>query len=167
MTTKRVTIGATGLVLVILMACSQNQAGGPTSRTGTADSAATQTTPAGQTGLRSEIVFTRTGGFVGTNDRIAIQPDGTFQTSGRMLGARSGKVSPAQLAALADALRTWPLTPGQPPGVAADAFQFTVTYAGQTVSWSEAATNVPEALRALPGLILNAVTGAADAQPPG
>ncbi len=100
--------------------------------------------------LTSELVYTRAGGFVGTNDRIVIQPDGTLQSSGRLVGEHRRKLSASELEQLVAALREWPRweVKGEPPP-ASDAFEYTLTYAGRTLRWNDASTNVPEALKRL------------------
>jgi len=102
-------------------------------------------------GLRSELVYTRTGGFVGTSDRVAVQPDGRLDATGRMLGQHVGQLSAAQLAELAGLLQNWPRIEvrGQPPRGAADYFQLSITYAGKTVTWTSLTPDVPPALTRL------------------
>src|SRR5690349_21222123 len=54
-----------------------------------------------------EIYYRRTGGLMGTDDRVTIRPDGTFKTSGRMMGSRTGRLSEAQVEELIRLFGNW------------------------------------------------------------
>ena len=101
--------------------------------------------------LSGELVYTRSGGFVGTNDRVVIQPTGPLESSGRMLGQHSGTLSEAQLTQLVGLLANWSqvTVTGAPPPGAADYFTLSITYAGKTVTWTSLTPNVPAELTTL------------------
>jgi hypothetical protein len=101
--------------------------------------------------LQTELVYTRAGGFVGTNDRVAIKPDGHLEASGRMLGQHAGQLDAPQLAELAELLKDWSKVEvqGRPPSGAADYFQLSITYAGKTVTWTSLTPGVPDELTRL------------------
>jgi len=117
----------------------------------TAGQPAPQPTSTRSQELRSELLYTRTGGFVGTSDRVSIQPAGHLEATGRMLGQHAGQLSAAQLAELAGLLDDWPQMEvrGQPPRGAADYFQLSITYAGKTVTWTSVTPDVPAELTRL------------------
>ncbi len=99
----------------------------------------------------SELVYTRTGGFAGTSDRVSIKTDGSLESSGRMVGQHAGKLTEAQVRELAELLKDWPhieIT-GKPPAGAADYFTLSIAYAGKTVTWTSLTPNVPESVKRL------------------
>src|SRR5204863_1783942 len=57
--------------------------------------------------MLQRIYYHRTGGFAGTNDRVDINPDGTYVTSGRMMGDHRGRLSDAQIAQLIALFDGW------------------------------------------------------------
>ena len=134
-----------GLMMLLTAGCANN--GGSTG--GNASKPAPETQPV--IALRSELVYTRTGGFMGTSERVVIQPDGGLDASGKFLGQHAGKLSAAQLAELVGLLRDWPMVQvdGQTPQGAADYFVLSITYAGKTLKWTSVTPGVPDELTRL------------------
>ncbi len=89
--------------------------------------------PAGS--LSTPIVFTRTGGFAGFDDRVVVTSDGAYTVNRRGQAAISGQLTPAKQAALAAVLAASGLFEAdhrfETPG--ADQFTYSITYNGHTV----------------------------------
>src|SRR5690242_21165890 len=75
------------------------------------------------------IRYTRTGGFAGTHDELAISPHGAIVVSGKIWGNRSGQLTPEQVAALADAFKGWDTLRDRYPALpgVTDAFDLALT----------------------------------------
>ena len=119
----------------------------PVKPLGSTQPASTQpgTQPAGR--LAGELIYTRKGGIVGTSDRAVFQPDGALESSGRLMGEHSGKLSAAQVGELAAALGDWSHVAeprAAPP--ASDVFTHSITYAGRTLTWTDVTPNIPPTL---------------------
>lgn len=101
-------------------------------------------------------VLCRTGGLVGADDRITLYADGSFDLA-RLSGKNAGKtthshIPPESLDAYKVALRqTLELSASDypPPGGSADAYLFSVDYAGRQVRWSDVNEELPDPLRRL------------------
>lgn len=95
------------------------------------------------------VSYRRTGGIAGGEDRITIAPDGTIETSGRLLGQRRGQISEFQIMQLVRLLEGWEsLRPAYPaPPGSADAFEHEIEYRGRTVRASDANHEMPEQFR--------------------
>lgn len=134
-----------GLVVVLAVGCASD---GSTTGNGAAKPGAeTQQVIA----LRSELVYTRTGGIMGLGERVVIQPDGGLEASGKVLGPHSGRLSTVQTAELAGLLQDWPAlqVDGRTPQGAADYFVLSITYAGKTLKWTSVTPQVPDELTRL------------------
>jgi hypothetical protein len=109
--------------------------------------------------LQGPLTYSRSGGFVGTDDRVTIQPDGTTEAHGKLLGAHAGTLSAPQLQPLATGLRNWDTlaVTGEAPRGAADLFTHEITYAGKTLRWTGATPGVPKELSDLARLIQDLV----------
>ncbi|MGI5402856.1 protealysin inhibitor emfourin [Streptomyces sp. CA-135486] len=100
-------------------------------------SASTSPVPA-----RTLVEMTVTGGFAGVNDRLVVQNDGTYKTYKKAGPGRSGRMSPAELAALRRALEKADFAhlPREATGSpVADGFTYRITYEGHTVTTDETA----------------------------
>lgn len=111
-------------------------------------------TPAPAAGsLATPLLFTRTGGFAGFDDRVAVASDGAYTVNRRGQAAVSGQLAPAEQAALSAALAASGLFDAdhrfETPG--ADQFAYTITYDGHTVVAVDGA--IPEALQPLIDLL--------------
>ncbi|MEW6253123.1 MAG: hypothetical protein AB1716_20995 [Planctomycetota bacterium] len=96
---------------------------------------------------------------MGTDDRIVVQPDGAFRSSGKLLGEQSGRVSAAQFAQLSALLKNWARleVTGRPPDDAADLFEHTLTYNNRTLRWADATPGIPSELADIVSLLVEAV----------
>jgi hypothetical protein len=104
---------------------------------------------AGSTGneIRILVVYHRTGGFIGTDDRVVVWSDGVTQAAGRLFGTGAAKVGNEQMEPLRDLLRGWEALPSPAPSGAPDAFIVEVEYAGRAVIADDASPHVPEQFR--------------------
>ena len=89
------------------------------------------------------ILFHRTGGFAGVDDRVVIWPDGVFQAT-RRAGATGGRVTPEQERVLNDFRGAWPrivadadrqADTGAPP--IADGFHYTISLNDRSISLTD------------------------------
>ena len=107
--------------------------------------------PAGA--LATPILSTRTGGFAGFDDRVAVASDGAYTVNRRGQTAVSGQLAPAKQAALAAALAASGLFDAdhrfETPG--ADQFTYTIAYNGHTVVAVDGA--IPAAVQPLIDLL--------------
>lgn len=99
--------------------------------------------------------MTVTGGFAGVNDRLVVKADGTYKTYKKTGPGRSGRMTPAELAALRRALEKAEFAdlPREATGSpVADGFTYRITYEGHTVTTDDR-TRLPalrEVFAALP-----------------
>ncbi|MGW0554475.1 protealysin inhibitor emfourin [Streptomyces sp. NPDC002926] len=99
---------------------------------------------------RPLVGVTVTGGIAGVHNTLLVQDDGTYTTSSRTGPARTGRMAPAELAALRRALEKADFAhlPREATGSPiADGFTYRLTYAGHTVTTDDT-TRLP-ALRAV------------------
>jgi hypothetical protein len=94
--------------------------------------------------LRTPVFLTRTGGFVGANDRISITRSGAWLHRDLRTGAtRSGQLERWQIQQLNRLLdRARGTTPGQAPRGCADAFRFRLVAGGLRASYEECGQRV-------------------------
>src|SRR6476620_9701417 len=89
------------------------------------------------------ILYRRTGGIAGTDDRVVIWPDGFVEVDGKLMTASVSRVMPDRLAHLTEMFRGWQnlqdtyLTSNIP-----DAYLITIHYGGKTVESSDLAPNL-------------------------
>ena len=107
------------LAVLCLACCGSSTATGPASG------------PATRPALQA-ISYHRTGGFAGTNDTIAISPDGRLTTAGRLVGRNQAQLSPQQMQDLADAFAGWDRLEDRYEGRAADTFDYEIQYGQKT-----------------------------------
>ncbi|WP_432988031.1 hypothetical protein [Dactylosporangium sp. CA-233914] len=92
------------------------------------------------------VTFNRTGGLAGNNDTLTVKPDGSYTIQTRQ-GTRTGKLTDEELAALKDALSSADfnkLPTVNDNGAVADAYTYTLTYAGKQITAKDGA--IPPAL---------------------
>jgi hypothetical protein len=110
--------------------------------------APTPTTPTPTAPAAHLVEYSRQGGFAGVDDRLVVEPDGSFTVSHRGGAVSRGRVSPADLTKLRQVLEASHF--GQIPamttsGGMADAFTYHVVYAEHDVTAADG--GVPAALR--------------------
>lgn len=93
------------------------------------------------------VVYRRTGGIVGTDDRVVVWSDGFAQVAGRVFGAGSGKVPDEQVTRLRKLLRGWEGLPSPETTHAPDAFVVEVVHADKAVIADDASPRVPDQFR--------------------
>lgn len=94
--------------------------------------------------LRTSVFLSRTGGFVGANDRITITRSGAWVHRDLRTGAvRTGQLKWWQIQQLNRLLdRAYGTKPGQAPRGCADAFRFTLVAGGLRASYEECGQRV-------------------------
>lgn len=92
------------------------------------------------------VKYVRTGGASGPGDTITIAQDGTIQTSGRLVGNATAKLSEFQLMQVARVFDGWEkLKDSYPaPDGAREPFTLSITYGAKTVTVSDGAKGVPD-----------------------
>lgn len=164
----RARCGTAGVLLaaVLTAGCAGGDGAGspsPAESTGTspapsASASAATSTPASASASASAnpaparplVGVTVTGGIAGVHNTLLVQDDGTYTTSSRTGPARTGRMTPAELAALRQALEKADFAhlPREATGSPiADGFTYRLTYAGHTVTTDDT-TRLP-ALRAV------------------
>ncbi|WP_405806142.1 hypothetical protein OG729_13040 [Streptomyces sp. NBC_00210] len=118
-------------------ASSPSPSGAPSTSGAPSPTASTSPVPA-----RTLVEMTVTGGFAGVNDRLVVQDDGTYKTYKKTGPGRSGRMTPAGLAALRRALEKadfahLPREATKSP--VADGFTYRITYEGHTVTTDDTA----------------------------
>ena len=97
------------------------------------------------------ILYHRTGGIAGTDDRVIIWPDGLVQVRGKILATGEGWLNQDKLAQLrtlaADFEAIEPPPPPKQP--MPDAYIISLTYAGKTITSMDLAPNLPQAFSKL------------------
>ncbi len=95
--------------------------------------------------LATPVLFSRTGGFAGFDDRVTIAADGSYTANRRGQAQTTGRLAPARLAGLAAVLAASGLFEAdhrfETPG--ADQFVYTITYGGHTVVAVDGAIPAP------------------------
>jgi hypothetical protein len=106
-------------------------------------------------GLRTELVYERSGGFTGTGERIVISRTGLLNVTGRSWFDTSRPLSSDEAVQLLNLLIGWDSLAVHPePNQCADVFQHAITYDGRTLTWTDCTQSVPEELRLLSELLL-------------
>jgi hypothetical protein len=93
------------------------------------------------------VVYRRTGGIVGTDDRVVVWSDGFAQVTGRLLGTGSGRVPDDQMERLRNLLGGWEGLASPAASRAPDALVVEVAHAGRSVTADDASPRVPDAFR--------------------
>jgi hypothetical protein len=93
------------------------------------------------------ILYHRTGGIAGTDDRVVIWPDGLVQVTGKVLAPGTTRVPPERLAKLIGMLRGWDHLRDEYPADVADAYSIAISYGDKTVTAFDLAPDLPEQFR--------------------
>jgi hypothetical protein len=94
------------------------------------------------------ILYHRTGGFAGTDDRVVIWPDGLVEVRGKLLVPGSIRLRNDRLARLASLFDGWPkLKDRYLASDIADAYTITIHYGGKSVEASDLAPDLPPQFR--------------------
>jgi hypothetical protein len=156
---SRTPIAVTALLALALAGCADDPADTTAGASGTPSSSVTAPIPtipspststsggAGQNAGDTLLVFTRTGGLAGTNDRLVVRPDGAWTLTSKS-GTKEGKLTAAELAALKstlDQVGFSKLPKVNTNGNVADGYKYSVSYGGDEVVAEDGA--VPTALQ--------------------
>lgn len=129
----------------------------PTSDARAAAAAAATTQP---------ILYHRTGGIAGTDDRVVIWPDGFVQVIGRVLTPATARLPGERLERLAGMFDGWDqLNDSYRDANIVDAHAITISYGGKTVSADDIAPGLPEAFRRI-FTEIEFIAAAAASEPP-
>ena len=94
------------------------------------------------------ILYHRTGGIAGTDDRVVIWPDGLVVVSGKILPDAEGRIDSERLDGLRRAFADWDqLKETYLASEIADAYLITISYGEKTIEASDLAPNLPETFR--------------------
>jgi len=150
-------IAVTALLALALAGCADGTSDSTAGASGAPSSTATARAPAspsaGTSSAASQnvgdtlLVFTRTGGLAGTNDRLVVRPDGSWTLTTKS-GTKEGKLTAAELAALKSTLEQVgfsKLPKVNNNGNVADGYKYTISYGGDEVVAEDGA--VPTALQ--------------------
>lgn len=96
---------------------------------------------------RHPILYHRTGGFIGTDDRIVLWPDGRLHVSGRLLGEGVTRVPDEQARHIHELLAGWERLADEYPNQIVDDYEITIHYGGKSVTASDVAPAVPQQFR--------------------
>ena len=91
------------------------------------------------------ILYHRTGGIAGTDDRVVIWPDGLVQVRGKVMPEGEAWLSKEKLRDLRTALAGWSSLQAEYPFKGADdAYTIQITCGGKTVTASDLCPDLPE-----------------------
>ena len=94
------------------------------------------------------ILYHRTGGIAGTDDRVVIWPDGVVQVSGKLLLPAESRIDGEALNQLRRALKGWDKLNDAYLGTTfPDAYQIKISYGDKTVEAFDLAPDLPEQFR--------------------
>jgi hypothetical protein len=94
------------------------------------------------------ILYHRTGGIAGTDDRVVIWPDGIVEVDGKVMTDARARVPADRLERLVSILGGWEqLDDAYPTGGVADAYLIRIDYGGKSVEASDLAPNLPRQFR--------------------
>ncbi|MFI5909091.1 hypothetical protein [Dactylosporangium sp. NPDC051541] len=147
--------GASGAATTGGVPASSSSAGADAgSSAGAGTSAGAQTDPSSkansggnQTATDTLVTFTRTGGLAGNNDSLAVRPDGSYTIQTKQ-AKKDGKLTDEELGALKAALAATDfnkLPTNNDNGAVADAYTYTITYAGKQITAKDG--SIPPALQ--------------------
>jgi hypothetical protein len=153
MRTVRIVV-ATLLIAVVAGCGDANPA---TSPSATAQNVTPTTSPTAQPSTTTGtalLEFSRQGGIAGMDDRLVVQPDGSYTITRRGGSAKAGKLSAAELAVLRqqlDAANLGALPSVTRTGTIADGFTYRLVYQGREVVAADG--SVPPPLEPLIGAL--------------
>jgi hypothetical protein len=111
------------------------------------------------------ILYHRSGGIAGTDDRVVIWPDGLVEVDGKVMVASRSRLSPQRLKHLAALFRGFDQLHDQYLGVAIpDTYRITIHYGAKTVESFDLAPGLPRQFRALFSEIESIAAESASAQ---
>jgi uncharacterized protein YceK len=122
---------------------------------GTTGPAASGSAAAGSAAAAVTVTLVRTGGFAGVHDTVTINPDGTWQASGRAGNPRTGTLTDEQRDTLrklaGDPQLAGEATRSQAPTRCADVYVYVLTVNGTRVGFVDCPTDAdpPQAARAI------------------
>ncbi len=93
------------------------------------------------------ILYHRTGGIAGTDDRVIIWPDGFVEVTGRLLPDARATISHDRLARLERLFDGWEKLKPHYPLIATDAYEIKIFYGSKAVEASDLAPDLPEQFR--------------------
>ena len=94
------------------------------------------------------ILYHRTGGIAGTDDRVVIWPDGVVVIEGKLMVDSASRLPPARLKELAEMFSGWEaLDETYLDSTIPDAYFITIHYGGKAVEASDLAPNLPQQFR--------------------
>jgi hypothetical protein len=113
------------------------------------------------------ILYHRTGGIAGTDDRVVIWPDGVIQVVGRQLVPVNRPLNPDRLAHLHSLMNGWEKLKDEylSAGVA-DAYTITITCGGKTIEATDLSPELPNQFRQVFSEIETIAAEAGSAPPP-
>ncbi|MEO6435674.1 MAG: hypothetical protein ABIP55_07915 [Tepidisphaeraceae bacterium] len=113
------------------------------------------------------ILYHRTGGFAGTDDRVVIWPDGLVEVDGRVLPDGTTRVSGEQLARLTSMFQGWnALNDAYTDSSMADAYTITIHFGSKSVTASDTARGLPPRFRQIFTEIESIAAQASNTVPP-
>jgi hypothetical protein len=140
------------LLLIVVAGCAHHrytpEAAAPDSSRADASSPRTATSPNAPT--TQPVLYHRTGGIAGTDDRVVIWPDGFVQVTGRILTPATGRLSDDRAASLYAMFAGWDnLQDSYQSAGVMDAYTITIAHGGKTVVADDLAPQLPERFRKL------------------
>ena len=93
------------------------------------------------------ILYHRTGGIAGTDDRVVIWPDGVVDVNGKLLSSARGHVAADRLNRLVSRFRGWDTLNDTYLAEVNDAYTLTISYGDKTITALDLAPNLPEQFR--------------------
>jgi len=103
--------------------------------------------PTAHAATTQPILYHRTGGIAGTDDRVVIWPDGLVQVTGKVLPSGTSRLSPERLSSLVSLFRGWISLRDEYPASANDAYTIAISYGDKTVTALDLAPDLPEQFR--------------------
>jgi hypothetical protein len=152
-------------MLLLAASCLLGCAHHPTPETKSPDRSSPTTTSASTKPF--PVLYHRTGGIAGTDDRVIIWPDGVVQVEGHILTPANRRFRTDRFDRLMSLLRGWSNLKDQYlASNAADAYTITISYGGKSVEASDLASDLPEQFRQVFGEIEAIAADAAATIPP-
>jgi hypothetical protein len=103
--------------------------------------------PSTQSTQAVPILYHRTGGIAGTDDRVVIWPDRFVQINGKLLTPATARLSKERLDHLRSMFRGWAQLKPEYLSDANDAYNITISYGGKSVSAADLAPDLPDQFR--------------------